>query len=93
MNLHALTPDDRSRLREAAMELDRELGMRIAVYPRLIQQSKLTAGEANRRISLLQVACSAVRALANTEQAQRNGPDDYPEFPGFPRPTSYARPD
>lgn len=53
---------------EARVEVERELQVRFHVYPRLIEQGKLTKGEADRRMRALRYV------LYLLEQCQyRNG--------------------
>ena len=45
-----------NELRDAMLEVERELLVRQRVYPRLVEQGKLTQGEADRRTRSLRQA-------------------------------------
>lgn len=50
---------------DARVEIARELQVREHVYPKLVQQGKLTAGEADRRMRSLRMALSIIDEAAD----------------------------
>ena len=55
-------------LRDAIVELERELQVRRNVYPRLILNGKLTRGEADRRMKALRCALYCLQHALDTAQ-------------------------
>lgn len=71
-----------AELREASSEIQREIGMRTAVYPGLIKKGELTQETADRRQQLLRLAG---RILGNLASIAHDADRELTEPSLFPR--------
>lgn len=58
-----------NELRQAIVEVERELTVRRSVYPKLVLAGKLTQGEADRRMTALRCALYYLEAAAADRHA------------------------
>jgi hypothetical protein len=63
--------------REKLRCIERELKLRIHVYPRRVHEGKMTQRQADREINVMEEIASDYVTLIRTEDAQRNHADEH----------------